>query len=156
MSSLVQETIQEMSERGLTLAFAESCTGGLVSSSLVEHSGVSRIFQGSVVSYSNESKVQLLGVSKDILEEKGAVSEEVALQMARGAASKLSSDWAASVTGVAGPEGGTTEKPVGTVCFALVGPGVEKTKKEFFSGDRREIREQSVKTVFRLLHEGMS
>lgn len=153
---LVQKVIHQLKKRGLTLALAESCTGGLVSSSLVENSGVSSVFQGSVVSYSNDSKVQLLGVSTQTLKDKGAVSEEAALEMAQGVCSRLSADWAVSVTGVAGPEGGTKEKPVGTVCFALVGPGVEETRKEFFSGQRCEVRQQSAQMVFKLLYEGMS
>lgn len=126
------------------ISFAESCTGGKLSAKLTEIPGVSDIFMGSVVSYSNSAKEDILGVLRETILKFGAVSEPVALQMAKGAQKSLNSQWALSITGVAGPDGGTAEKPVGTVCFALVGPGFEWTGRKHFSGSRVQIQDQSV------------
>jgi PncC family amidohydrolase len=140
----LQELIKSLRDQKLTVGFAESCTGGALSAFLTEQPGVSDIFLGSVVSYSNEAKVDLLGVSRDTLMQEGAVSEAVARQMAHGVRRQLKTDWSVAVTGIAGPTGGTPAKPVGTVCFAIAGPGFEGSRKEFFSGDRKVIQEQSV------------
>ncbi|MGZ3771150.1 MAG: CinA family protein [Bdellovibrio sp.] len=140
----LQELIKAFRDRKLTVGFAESCTGGALSAFLTEQPGVSDIFMGSVVSYSNEAKVDLLGVRRDTLMQEGAVSEAVARQMAHGVRRQLKTDWSVAITGIAGPTGGTPEKPVGTVCFAIAGPSFEESRKEIFSGDRKAIQQASV------------
>lgn len=140
----LQELINTLRDQKLTLGFAESCTGGALSAFLTEQPGVSDIFLGSVVSYSNEAKVDLLGVRRDTLMQEGAVSENVARQMAHGVRRQLKTDWSVAVTGIAGPTGGTPEKPVGTVCFAIAGPNFEDSRREIFSGDRKAIQQTSV------------
>lgn len=140
----LQELIRSLRDQKLTVGFAESCTGGALSAFLTEQAGISDIFLGSVVSYSNEAKVDLLGVCRDTLMHEGAVSEAVARQMAHGVRKQLKTDWSVAVTGIAGPTGGSPEKPVGTVCFAIAGPGFEESRKEYFSGDRKAIQQRSV------------
>jgi len=133
-----------LKERGKTLALAESCTGGLVSSLLTEVPGASAWFLGTVVSYADSAKVDLLGVPGEVLEREGAVSEATALEMARGALRGFEAGLAASITGIAGPDGGTTEKPVGTVFFAVADrDGRTQAKKRFYGGDRSVIRRAS-------------
>ncbi|UOE99952.1 CinA family protein [Bdellovibrio reynosensis] len=149
----LQELIRSLRDQKLTVGFAESCTGGALSAFVTEQPGVSDIFLGSVVSYSNEAKVDLLGVRRDTLMNEGAVSELVARQMAQGVRRQLKTDWSVAITGVAGPSGGTTAKPVGTVCFAIVGPSFEDSRKEIFSGDRKAIQQQSVDYAVRWLCE---
>ena len=126
----------------LRLGLAESCTGGLLSSWFVARSGVSKFFQGAVVSYAGDVKVQALSVSTKTLETYGEVSEPVALEMAKGACKNLHSDWSVSITGVAGPSGGTPDKPVGTVCFGVCGPGFEKTVLKNFKIKERTLLQQ--------------
>lgn len=140
----LQELIRSLRDQKLTVGFAESCTGGALSAFLTEQAGVSDIFLGSVVSYSNEAKVDLLGVRRDTLMQEGAVSESVARQMAHGVRRQLKTEWSVAITGIAGPSGGTPEKPVGTVCFAIAGPGFEDSRKEHFSGDRKAVQQASV------------
>lgn len=149
----LQELIRSLRDQKLTVSFAESCTGGALSAFLAEQPGVSDIFLGSVVSYSNEAKVDLLGVRRDTLTNEGAVSETVARQMAHGVRRQLKTDWSVAITGIAGPSGGTPTKPVGTVCFALAGPGFEDSRKEFFSGERKDIQQSSVDFVVQWLVE---
>lgn len=131
----------------MTVSFAESCTGGKLSARLTENSGVSHLFMGSVVCYANAVKEDVLGVRKESIEKHGAVSEVVALELAQGAQKVLKSSWSAAITGIAGPDGGTKTKPVGTVCFAIVGPGVEYTERKLFTGSRIQIQEQSAEWV---------
>jgi nicotinamide-nucleotide amidase len=140
----LQDFIASLRDRKLTVSFAESCTGGALSAFLTEQAGVSDLFMGSVVSYSNEAKEDLLGVRRDTLMQEGAVSEAIARQMAHGVRRQLKSDWSVAITGIAGPSGGSPDKPVGTVCFAVVGPSFEDSRKEFFSGDRKAIQQASV------------
>jgi nicotinamide-nucleotide amidase len=140
----LQELIKLLRDRKLTVSFAESCTGGALSSFLTEQPGISDIFLGSVVSYSNEAKIDLLGVRRDTLMQEGAVSESVARQMAHGVRRQLKTEWSVAITGIAGPSGGTATKPVGTVCFAITGSNFEDSRKEFFSGDRKSIQLTSV------------
>jgi nicotinamide-nucleotide amidase len=138
---LIEEDVLMLLERkGLTLACAESCTGGLISKRLTDIPGASKVFMGTVVAYSNEAKMRLLGVSPQTLHAFGAVSEQTAGEMAAGALDALHAHVAISTTGIAGPGGGTEEKPVGTVCFGLAGLGEVKTRKEFIPGDRERIR----------------
>ena len=140
----LQELIRSLRNQKLTVGFAESCTGGALSAFLTEQAGISDIFLGSVVSYSNEAKVDLLGVRRDTLMQEGAVSEAVARQMAQGVRRQLKTEWSVAVTGIAGPTGGSPEKPVGTVCLAIAGPGFESSRKELFSGDRKAVQEKTV------------
>jgi len=133
-----------LKERRRTLALAESCTGGLVSALLTDVAGSSAYFVGTVVSYSDSSKEAVLGVDPETLRRHGAVSEETAREMARGALDRFGSDLAASVTGIAGPDGGTPEKPAGTVFFAVADrAGREEVRRRFFGGDREMVRRTS-------------
>jgi nicotinamide-nucleotide amidase len=135
-----------------TVAFAESCTGGLVSALLTDVPGSSDYFVGSVVSYANSAKESLLDVLEETLRAHGAVSAEAALEMARGARSRFGTDLAVAITGIAGPDGGSTEKPVGTVFFALTAAdGTERTKKRLFLGDRAVIRRAAAIHALELL-----
>lgn len=152
-NEMLQRLIRSLRDRKLTVSFAESCTGGALSAFLTEQAGISDIFLGSVVSYSNEAKVDLLGVRRDALMNEGAVSEIVARQMAQGVRKQLKTDWSVAVTGIAGPSGGTPTKPVGTVCFAIAGPDFEDSRKEFFSGDRKSVQQQSVNCAISWLAE---
>jgi nicotinamide-nucleotide amidase len=127
-------------ERGQSLAVAESCTGGLVAELLTEHAGASRFFVGGVVSYANEAKHELLGVPHEALAEWGAVSEPVARAMAGGARRRFGADWALALTGIAGPDGGSDEKPVGLVYIALAGPESAQCERHVFPGSRSEVR----------------
>jgi nicotinamide-nucleotide amidase len=152
-SEKLSRLIRSLRDQKLTVSFAESCTGGALSAFLTEQAGVSDIFLGSVVSYSNEAKVDLLGVRREALMNEGAVSEIVARQMAQGVRKQLKTDWSVAVTGIAGPSGGTATKPVGTVCFAIAGPDFEESRKEIFSGDRKAIQQQSVNCAIGWLAE---
>jgi PncC family amidohydrolase len=154
--NLSLQVIQRLRSLKQTLGFAESCTAGLASATLGEIAGVSDIFLGSVVSYSNEVKENLLQVSNGTLKTEGAVSEQVALQMAQGLRKQVKCHWSVSITGIAGPTGGTPEKPVGTVWFAVVGPGFETTEKKLFSGSRKEIQKQAVQFAFEILSKSLS
>ncbi|MBN1610427.1 MAG: competence/damage-inducible protein A [Polyangiaceae bacterium] len=127
-------------ERGRSLALAESCTGGLVAELLTDHPGASRFFAGGVVSYANEAKRQLLGVPREALEQWGAVSEQVARAMAEGARRSFGVDLALALTGIAGPEGGSDEKPVGLVYIALAGPQSVDCERHVLAGGRSDVR----------------
>lgn len=141
---LLTELIEELRRKKLSLSFAESCTGGRLSAALTEFPGVSDIFVGSVVSYANGVKSDLLGVRREALIEEGAVSETVARQMAQGVRQQLKTDCAVAITGIAGPTGGSPQKPVGTVCFAASGLGLEIAETKLFAGARTEIQDQAV------------
>ncbi|KRE05951.1 damage-inducible protein CinA [Bosea sp. Root381] len=139
-------------ERGLTVATVESCTGGLVSGALTAIAGSSSVVLGGLVTYSNEAKTALAGVPKALLDAHGAVSEPVARAMAEGGRQKLGADLAVSITGVAGPGGGSEAKPVGLVHFACAGPsGTLHREKRFGDPGRDEIRRLSVLEALDLL-----
>jgi nicotinamide-nucleotide amidase len=123
-----------------TLAFAESCTGGLASELITSESGSSVFFRGSVIAYSDELKTGVLGVKPETIADFGAVSEPTAREMAEGAKRVCGSSVAVAVTGIAGPAGGVPDKPVGTVCFAVCGPGTTRASTKLFSGGRDRIR----------------
>jgi nicotinamide-nucleotide amidase len=148
----VEEIVLERCrERGLTLATAESCTGGLVSARLTSVPGSSDVFLGGVVAYSNEAKLRELGVPPEVLERHGAVSAEAAEAMADGARAALGADVAVSVTGIAGPGGGTAEKPVGLVFVGVAGPEEAATRKMVFSGDREAVRARATAVALHAL-----
>ncbi len=129
-----------MLTNGNTISVAESCTGGWVSKLITDVAGASNIFSSGVIAYANEIKVNTLKVDKNILEAKGAVSEECALAMAKGIKLLTGSSFAISTTGIAGPSGGTATKPVGLVCFGFIADRMFWTKKQIFTGDRDSIR----------------
>jgi len=141
--------------RGFTLGAAESCTGGLVAARLTEIGGSSDVFRGSVVAYANDVKESALGVSGELLERHGAVSAEVAQAMARGVRERLSADVGVAVTGIAGPEGGTEEKPVGLVLLHVVGPDGEKARRIELPGDRETVRGRATAAALHLVRKLM-
>ncbi len=140
----LQKMMTALRSKKLTIGFAESCTGGLLSSTLTAEAGVSDIFQGSIVSYSNDMKQNVLGVNPQTLQTHGAVSKQTVHEMAVGAKKLLKTDVIVSVSGIAGPSGGTKEKPVGTVFFYFLGPDFEMCEQKLFAGSRVEIQSQSV------------
>ena len=143
--------VEKLKEKGMKIAVAESCTGGMVTQKLTTVSGASAVLDGSVVSYANEIKAKLLNVSNHILETKGAVSEECALQMAKGVRELMNADIGLSITGIAGPTGGTDEKPVGTVYIAVNTADTQKCEKLCIRNNGREyIRNVSAKNAIML------
>ncbi|MGE4482650.1 CinA family protein [Acidocella sp.] len=136
---------------GLRLATAESCTGGLVAGALTAIPGSSAIFTHGFVTYANEAKTQMLGVPEAMLAAHGAVSAPVAQAMAEGARTRAGADYAVSTTGIAGPDGGSPRKPVGTVWFGLAGPAGSTAHHKLFHGNRDEIRAQAVDFALMLL-----
>ncbi|RYZ99336.1 MAG: competence/damage-inducible protein A [Sphingobacteriaceae bacterium] len=148
---LEKAVLNMMAEKGLTLSTAESCTGGHIAAQLTQHAGSSAVFLGGAVSYSNQLKESILGVSHDVLQQHGAVSEETVTAMAAGALKQFRSDYAIAVTGIAGPGGGTADKPVGTVWVAVV--SAEKTfiKKFTFNGRRTQNIERTAISALNML-----
>lgn len=143
-------------EKGFNLATAESCTGGLLAGELTSIPGASAWFHEGFVTYTNEAKILRLGVSRKLLDEFGAVSPQVAAAMASGARAAVGVEWAVSVTGIAGPSGGTPEKPVGLVYLGLAGPGMEgQTVKRQLLGDREEVRRRTVMAALDLLRRAL-
>jgi len=138
-------------ERGLKLVLAESCTGGLLGSRITDVPGSSEYFLGSVVAYAYETKAALLGVSWDTLNTKGAVSRETVLEMARGIRASMKADISVAVSGIAGPGGGTPDKPVGTTWIGLVGTDGESAQLFHFSGDREGNKVLAVDAALKLL-----
>jgi len=149
---VLAEQLQEACLRlGLTVATAESCTGGLVASAITDVSGSSGYFRGGVVSYSNDAKIGLLGVPQALLEAHGAVSAQVARAMALGARARLSADLAVAVTGVAGPGGGSASKPVGLTYVAVADAVGVEVRRFAWAGDRLANKEASVRAALELL-----
>jgi len=144
ISRLSRELGEALLARGWLAATAESCTGGWIAKAITDIAGSSAWFERGFVTYSNEAKSQMIGVSEATLRDNGAVSEPVVVEMAIGALRAARADYAISVSGVAGPDGGSDEKPVGTVWFAVAsasGEGI--TRRECFSGDREAVRRQA-------------
>jgi nicotinamide-nucleotide amidase len=141
--------------RGLKAATAESCTGGLVAGALTDIAGSSAVFDRGFVTYSNDAKQQMLGVSAETLRDNGAVSKETAQEMARGAIAKSNADIAVAITGIAGPTGGTAEKPVGLVHFAAASRSGALTHKEMRYGAlrRAQVRHKSVLDALAMLRQ---
>jgi nicotinamide-nucleotide amidase len=141
-----------LQERGLRLATAESCTGGWLGKTIVDRAGSSAYYLGGWVTYSNELKTELLGVPAELIAQHGAVSAEVAIAMTEGALKNSSAECALSITGIAGPEGGSAEKPVGTVFIALAKSDGDSDVRRFeFPGERHTVRDRSVKAALQML-----
>lgn len=152
IDNIEEEIVKILKKKDLTLVTAESCTGGLVTGKLVSVAGVSEVLLAGLITYSNAAKRKYLEVKKSTLKKYGAVSKQTAKEMAKGAALGNNADVSIAVTGIAGPDGGTEEKPVGLVyigCYANENATVKEYK---FSGTRDEIREQAVESALLLLH----
>lgn len=148
----LEETVAKLLvEKNLTIAVSESCTGGMVSSTLIDYPGISQVFMEGCVTYSNEAKMSRLGVKKETLDNFGAVSTETAIEMAKGVARNLKTNVGLSTTGIAGPGGGTTEKPVGLVYIGLYINGKTKVKKLNLAGSREKIRVKATKEALNFL-----
>ena len=155
LTGLARDALAAAGARGRTIATAESCTGGLVAHALTEVPGSSAAFRGGVVAYANEQKVALLDVDPGLLERHGAVSAEVAAAMAEGARRRLGTDIAVSVTGVAGPDGGTAEKPVGLVFVCAVGPEGAWVRRCQWRFDRSGNKRASAEVALRMLRDAV-
>ncbi|HEX5010544.1 MAG TPA: CinA family nicotinamide mononucleotide deamidase-related protein [Planctomycetota bacterium] len=149
--TLARAVVRHLARRRETLTTAESCTGGLLAGAITSAPGSSEVFREGVVVYSNAAKTARLGVPEALLAEHGAVSEPVALAMARGARERARADHALAITGIAGPGGGTPEKPAGTVCLAVAGPDGERALTRRWTGTREEVRGRSVNLALELL-----
>ena len=144
----IEEVVSKMLvENNLKIAVAESCTGGMVSASLINYPGISSVFMEGCVTYSNEAKMKSLGVKKETLDVYGAVSDKCAKEMACGVAARYNTNIGIATTGIAGPDGGTDEKPVGLVYFGIYINGKVISKKYVFNGDRQGVRERATRTI---------
>jgi PncC family amidohydrolase len=156
LASLAAQVARRCIERGATLAVAESCTGGLLGAALTSASGASAFFVGGVIAYANAEKVRALGVEAGLISRHGAVSREVAEAMASGCRARLGVSHALSVTGIAGPGGGTADKPVGTVWIALASPtGVTARRLALTGLDRDDVRAASVQAALAMTMEAL-
>ncbi len=156
ISQLASVVIANAKDHKVTLGCVESCTGGLVGGALTSIAGASEAFSGGLITYSDQIKKRIVGVQQEALDQHGAVSSQVAAHMAMGGLSVLGVHRCVSITGIAGPDGGTEDKPVGTVWFALAIGGQEEVKCSLaqFDGDRDAIRHQAVFTALTLLDPG--
>jgi len=154
--TLEKAVIDLLREKHLTVTCAESCTGGLLSARLINVSGASEVYRAGFVTYAEEAKMQFLGVKRETLEEYTAVSEQTAKEMAEGAAKAAGTDAALAVTGIAGPDGGTKEQPVGLVYIACKVAEKVTVKEYRFSGNRMKIRESAVAAALVLARECMT
>ena len=159
MSHETQEVLLETAianlcgKHGFTISSAESCTGGLVAGTLINAPGVSAVYKEGFITYSNEAKEKRLGVKHETLEQFGAVSEETASEMAEGCAKCAETDFSIVTTGIAGPGGGTVEKPVGLVYIGCYARGKVVVEKRMYDGDRSAIRHQAVNDALKLLFD---
>jgi PncC family amidohydrolase len=153
MGALEELVGRLLTKQGLTIAVAESCTGGLIAHQLTNVSGSSAYFVGGVVAYANEVKEQVLGVSGETLAAHGAISEETVREMARGARRLFGTDVAISATGIAGPTGGKPQKPVGLVYVALAAPDLERYERHLWQGDRLENKRQTSEAALEMLRQ---
>lgn len=152
--TLQDKLVARLAEKGYRITFAESCTGGLCAGRLVDVANASAVFDGSVVTYANHIKTQLVGVDEETIAAYGVVSEPVALKMAKGAAKVFDAQVAVGVSGIAGPSGGSDKKPVGTVCFGFTVDGNETAfTKQFGDIGRNNVRNAAVDTVYTTLLE---
>jgi PncC family amidohydrolase len=139
-----------LNKNGLSLAVAESCTGGMLGNLITNVPGSSSYFYGGVIAYANKIKMELLGVSANTLESFGAVSRQTVLEMAKGVRAALGADIGLSISGIAGPDGGTAEKPVGTVWIGISDKNTQNAEMFLFSGDRREVKERAAQTAMQI------
>lgn len=151
--NLEEKAVACLKEKGYTITTAESCTGGMLASRLINVPGISELYGEGYITYSNEAKERLLGVSVEALRRYGAVSAQVAQQMAKGAAAAARTDAALSVTGIAGPDGGTEQKPVGLVYIGCCIRGRTVVTENHFEGSRLEIRQQTTRRALEMLVE---
>lgn len=156
LSELLSSLADALMQRGWLMATAESCTGGLIAGACTELPGSSRWFDRGFVTYSNAAKTEMLGVPAELIAQHGAVSEEVACAMAQGAAQRACVQAAVAVTGVAGPDGGSLDKPVGTVWMAWHIAGHTHAQRVVFAGTRAQVRQQTVAHVLRHLLQQLS
>lgn len=147
---------RRLAETGATMATAESCSGGLIAHRITNVAGSSAYYLGGVVTYSNDAKARLLGVPESALATHGAVSEPVARAMAEGVRDRFGADWGVGVTGIAGPGGGTPQKPVGLVYIAVAGAGGTVVVENRFEGSRETIKGQTAEKALDLLREQMA
>ena len=150
---LEEQIVGLLQEKKLTLATAESCTGGMLASRIIDVPGVSEVFKAGFVTYANEAKQNLLGVKEDTLAQFGAVSEQTAREMVLGAIKAAKADMAVATTGIAGPGGGTKEKPVGLVYIACGSADDIIVERCLFGGSRKEIRQASVEHALGMLYK---
>ena len=143
ITTLTEKIIRKLEEQRHTITFAESCTGGRIAAAFTAVSGASAVLDGACVTYSNEIKHRWLGVSNDVLQAHGAVSEECVSQMLDGIIKMSDADYAIAVSGIAGPTGGTPQKPVGTVYIGLLTPQTKEIHHCLFEGDREAVQKQS-------------
>lgn len=153
--SLEERIADLLKQRKLTITTTESCTGGLLAGRLINASGISEVYKEGYITYSNEAKEKLLHVSHETLETFGAVSEQTAQEMAEGAAKQAGAQAALSTTGIAGPDGGTPQKPVGLVYIGCYINGVTIIEEHFFSGERAQIRNMAVEAALQLLERAL-
>lgn len=152
----LQDTVAKMLvNKDMTIGVSESCTGGLLSSKLIEYPGISKVFLEGAVTYSNEAKMRTLNVKKETLEKFGAVSHETAKEMAEGIAKRTGARIGVSTTGIAGPTGGTEEKPVGLVYFGIYVDGEVKSYKHIFTGDRNSVRNRASMTALDIIRRSL-
>lgn len=150
---LVETLSNHLESKSMTLVTAESCTGGMIASAMTDRAGSSSVFERGYITYSNEAKHECLDVPADTLKTYGAVSEQTATAMAQGALNNSKADIAVSVTGIAGPRGGSAEKPVGTVYIGIATENDAFAEKHNFTGSRENIRNQTVTTALKTLIE---
>ncbi len=150
---MIKQVIQFLIEHKITIATAESCTGGLIAKEITDIPGVSAVFIGGVVSYSNEMKIKLLDVKQDTLEKYGAVSENTVREMLDGIVKITGSDISIAVSGIAGPGGGSDEKPVGTVFIGIDFNGEKDIRRIIFDGDRNDVRMKAANFAIKMVSE---
>lgn len=151
---LSQQLGELLNKHNLVITTAESCTGGGISAAITDIAGSSAWFDRAFITYSNEAKMEMLGVLATTLEQFGAVSENVVLEMVRGALNNSRANIGVAISGIAGPSGGTDLKPVGTVCFAWADQlGWQKVETQCFAGDRSQVRQQAIEHALKVLYK---
>ena len=155
MKKRIEHIIHTLNERNLTITMAESCTGGRIAAAFTSVAGASNVFHGACVTYANEIKQLWLGVSNETLEQYGAVSQQCAEEMLTGIQHKASSDYAIAVSGIAGPDGGSVEKPVGTVYIGILSPTEMMVERYQFEGDREAVQNAALMEAINLLEKNL-
>ena len=155
MKKRIENIIHTLNENNHTITMAESCTGGRIAVAFTSISGASNVFHGACVTYANEIKHLWLGVSNETLEQYGAVSQQCVEEMLTGIQHKASSEYAIAVSGIAGPDGGSVEKPVGTVYIGILSPAEMLVEKYQFEGDREAVQNAAVREAINLLEKNL-